>query len=147
MFPSGDPRVAAYSRLLASSYERWTGKSLASDVRPQALYEAPFVLVSHGIQPDPIFCYANRAAQKIWEMSWNTFTKLPSRLSAEPDAQEERQRLLALAEKQGYVDHYQGVRITSGGKRFRIRNCLLWNVVDGDVRVGQAAVFSQVEWL
>ena len=147
MFPSGNAAIAGYSRLLASSFERWTGKKLAADVRPQRLYEAPFILVSHGIEPDPVFCYANRSAQKLWEMSWNVFTKLPSRLSAEPDAQDERQRLLAMAEKQGYVDQYKGIRVTASGKRFAIIDCLLWNVMDGDERIGQAACFSEVEWL
>ena len=122
-----------YSFHLAESYRRWTGKSLIAptDNLAETLYNAAFVLVSHGTQPDPVFCYANLAAQALWGMGWEQFTALPSRLSAEPDAQGgERNRLLAVAQKQGYVDHYQGIRVTAQGKRFRIRNCVLWNVVD-----------------
>jgi hypothetical protein len=53
-----------------------------------------------------------------------------------------------LAEKQGYVDDYQGVRITSDGRRFRIRECILWNVLNetGD-KIGQAAKFDRWEFL
>jgi hypothetical protein len=82
------PHIIEYSQRLAASFKHWTGRDLASS--PEALYHAPFVVVSHGTQPDPVFCYANLAAQKLWEMDWDTFTCLPSRLSAEPDAQSER---------------------------------------------------------
>jgi hypothetical protein len=143
-----DASVEAYVRHLVNSYARFTGKVLADQVDAVSLYHAPFIVVSHGVQPDPVFCYANLAAQKLWGMDWQAFTQLPSRLSAEPDAQQERSRLLALAEKQGYVDRYEGVRITVDKRRFRIRNCLLWNVVnEQNERIGQAASFSQVEWL
>ena len=98
MFPYQQEATIAYCRALARSYERFTGKKLMENPGPAALYMAPFVLVSHGVQPDPIFCFANESAQKLWRMSWDEFTALPSRLSAEPEAQEERQRLLALAE-------------------------------------------------
>lgn len=86
-------------------------------------------------------------------MDWETFVALPSRLSAEADAQEERERLLATAAKQGFVDDYRGVRITSDGRCFRINNCILWNVLDtahdkiGSTKIGQAATFSDWEWL
>lgn len=122
--------------------------NLASD-----LYHAPFVLLSHGIQPEPVFCYANLAAQRLWNMDWEKFITLPSRLSAEADARQERERLLAAAAKQGFVDDYRGIRITSDGRRFRINNCILWNVMDtvhdkiGSTKIGQAATFSDWEWL
>jgi len=106
-------------------------------------------LLSHGIQSDPIFRYANLAAQELWNMPWEIFIKTPSRLSAEPDAQEERERLLQRAQTQGYVDDYRGIRVTSDGRRFKIRNCILWNVLDknGRDKIGQAATFSQWEWI
>lgn len=42
-------------------------------------------IVSHGTETDPVFWFANRAAQGLWEMDWARFTRTPSRLSAEPD--------------------------------------------------------------
>jgi len=62
--------------------------------------------------------------------------------------QDERERLLARAQKNGYVDDYRGVRITKGGRRFRIVDTILWNVIDeGGRRIGQAAMFDHWEWL
>src|SRR5688572_22276229 len=117
---------------MADSFRRWTGRPLidSSDDLAHALYHAPFVLASHGTEPDPILRYANLTAQKLWQMDWDDITRLPSRFTAEPDAREERERLLALAEKQGYLDNYCGIRVTSQGRRFRIRDCVLWNVID-----------------
>ena len=42
-----------------------------------------------------MFCYANRNAQGLWGLTWDEFIRLPSRLSAEPLVQAERERLLA----------------------------------------------------
>ena len=146
MLPFEQPDIIIYSNHLIHSYLHWTGKLLAQDA--EALYHAPFPVISHGTQPDPIFCYANLTAQKLWKMDWATFTALPSRLSAEPDAQENRQALLAAAASQGYVDNYSGIRITAEGKRFRIGQCMLWNVVKtGGEKIGQAASFSQWEFI
>ncbi len=113
-----------------------------------ALYHAPFALVSHGTQGDPIFRYANLAAQALWGYSWEEFTQLPSRLSAEPMAREERQRLLERAAKFGYVDDYHGIRIAKDGRRFNIRDTILWNVVDEmGMKHGQAAMFDAWNFL
>ncbi len=147
--PHLDPKIISYSKLLFDSFQHWTKTRLleqpfADDAAlSEQLYFAPFVLVSHGTEADPIFRYANRKAQAFWKMDWQTFTQMPSRLSAKPDAQEERQRLLETAARQGYVDDYSGIRIASDGQTFYIRKTLLWNVVDANgVRHGQAAVFN-----
>jgi hypothetical protein len=146
--PWKNPAVQEYSNYLADSFARLTGKTLPHSDSAESLYHAPFVLVSHGIEADPVFRYGNLAAQKLWKISWEKFVIMPSRLSAEQDAQEERQRLLQQAQTQGYVDHYQGIRIDSEGKRFRIKDCMLWNVTDvNNQRIGQAAVFDTWEWL
>ena len=50
----------------------------------KALFEAPFAVLAHGTQPDPIFFYGNATALRLWEMSFEAFTRLPSRMSAEP---------------------------------------------------------------
>jgi len=142
-----------YVSFLLSSYQRWTGYALIDSAltltqQAEALYHAPFVVVSHNTLADPVFCYANITAQTLWNLSWEQFTQLPSRLSAQEDAQGERERLLERATRDGYVDDYQGVRVTSDGKRFKIADCVLWNVVDDhDLKIGQAATFSSWEWL
>lgn len=137
------PAIAEYSRLLNDSFRHWTGRALVDGPGiAQSLYEAPFPVVSHGTEADPVFRYANRAALKLWEMDWDSFTRLPSRHSAEPvtDIQDDRQRLLKAALEKGWIDNYTGIRISASGKRFQIRDTILWNVVDAQGnRYGQAA--------
>lgn len=110
----------------------------------QALFAAPFVVVSHGTETDPILNYGNRAALALWEMSWAQLTGTPSRLTAEPMNRDERARMLAVAEAQGYFSGYRGIRVSSTGKRFLIEDATVWTVVDGrGIRVGQAATFAR----
>lgn len=138
-------RIQQAQRLI-TSFQHWTGKPLIET--PEALFEAPFVVVSHGTESDPIFNYANRQALDLWEMDWDTFTQLPSRYSAEPISQEERSRLLAQAKAQGYISDYRGVRISSTGKRFWIEDVILWTVLDElDQPCGQAATFSSWKFI
>jgi hypothetical protein len=93
---------------------------------------------------DPVFNYANLKALELFELSWEDFTCLPSRLSAEPVNQAERDRLLAKVTKKGYIDDYEGVRISSSGKRFMIKNAVVWNLMDNNqCYKGQAAWFDQ----
>ncbi|WP_256760302.1 MEKHLA domain-containing protein [Cohnella sp. WQ 127256] len=139
-----------HAQLLIDSYHRVTGRTLLQfesdkDKAADALFHAPFVLLSHGIEDDPVLNYGNEAALQLWEMTWDEFTRTPSRLTAEPMERSQRDMLLADAKNQGFSDGYYGVRISKSGKRFEIRNVLLWNVVDemGTYR-GQAAVF--IDW-
>ena len=53
-------------------------------------------LLMPGNEADPVFCYANRTAQRLWGLTWDEFIRLPSRHSAEPLVQAERDRLLAI---------------------------------------------------
>lgn len=109
------------------------------------LYEAPFAVLAHDDAIEPIFFYANLKAQEIFEMNWTEFTKLPSKLSAEPVNQAQRQELLEKVSSQGYIDNYSGVRISKTGKRFHIENAIVWNLYSIDnLRVGQAATFNQL---
>lgn len=149
LFPWQQQAIISNSQRLLQSFQHWTGRSLfevnGSPVEiAQALFEAPFVLVSHGTEPDPIFNYGNRRALELWEFSWEDFTQMPSRKCVEPVTQEERDRLLAAAATKGYIDNYTGIRISSSGKRFQIQDVILWNVLDEqNRRCGQAAVFSK----
>lgn len=151
LFPWQQQAIISHSQRLLHSFQHWTGRSLfevnGSPVEiAQALFEAPFVLVSHGTEPDPIFNYGNRKALELWEFSWEDFTQMPSRKCVEPVTQEERDRLLAAAASKGYIDNYTGIRISSTGKRFQIEDVILWNVLDEQDRYcGQAAVFSKWE--
>ena len=138
-----------WSQLLLDSYRHWIGKDLIErtpNAKQQArlLFEASFVVVSHGAEPDPILNYGNQTALDLWELSWDQFIKTPSRLTAEADDRTERERMLARAKLNGYFDGYRGVRISSTGWRFLVEQALIWNVIDPAGKpIGQAATFSQ----
>lgn len=147
--PWNEPRIVEWSRLLLDSYRYWIGKDLierTSDTKQQArmLFEASFVVVSHGVEQDPILNYGNQIALDLWELSWDQFIRTPSRLTAEPDDRAERERMLTQARAKGYFGGYRGVRISSTGRRFLVEQALIWNVIDPDGNsIGQAATFSQ----
>lgn len=133
----------AHAKLLLDSYRHWTGRVLlVSDDPARALYHAPFAVLSHDSTDDPRFTYANLAAQHAFEIPWREIVGLPSRHSAEPLAQANRERLLQRVAAQGYIDDYSGVRIARSGRRFTIRQAMVWNLVNQvGVVLGQAACF------
>jgi hypothetical protein len=109
----------------------------------QAIWNAPFAIVAHGTEADPVFFYGNAYALRCFEMGFDEFARLASRLSAEPMAQESRDRALRKVAEQGYIDGYSGMRIAKSGRRFMITDCTIWNLADADgVLHGQAAVFA-----
>jgi hypothetical protein len=142
------PLDPGFAQLLAESYERFVGKPLAGGTPGQVarwLYEdAPFGLLAHDTADDPRFTYANLVAQQCFELGWTEFTGMPSRLSAEPDRQENRDRLLAAVRDHGFVEGYRGQWIAKSGRRFWIEDVTMWNLVDdGGVRRGHAALFAR----
>jgi hypothetical protein len=144
-----EQRYIEWVQFLLTSYHHWTGGELvdrAGSANDQAeeLFSAPFIVVSHDGQPDPILNYGNRAALDLWEVTWEDLCRTPSRLTAEPIDQVERARMLADAQIRGYISEYCGVRISKTGRRFFVEHALVWNVLNGDEKmVGQAATFSQ----
>lgn len=151
-FPWQQDKIVHHSQVLMSSFERWFGRTLLNcngspNEIARALFEAEFALVSHGIEADPIFNYGNLKALELWELSWEDFTSMPSRQSAEEIVQEERNRLLAETTAKGF-SNYSGVRISSSGKRFRIDDGIIWNLLSADNQYcGQAAIFSNYKYL
>ena len=137
-----DGRIA----LIDESYRRLTGRQL---VQPQddlalAFWNAPRAIVAHGTEADPIFFYGNALALELFEMSADVFTRLPSRLSAEPMHRDERAELLDRVARDGFIDDYAGIRIAATGQRFRIEQAIVWNLIDAAGAVhGQAATFDR----
>lgn len=142
--------LITHTQRLLWSFHHWTGRSLL-DVygspweQVQQLWDAPFGLLSHNTDVDPIFTYGNRQALQTFGYSWVELTQLPSRLSAEPQAQSDRDRLLAASRAQGVVEGYSGIRIRKTGDRFWIQDGTLWNLVDdrGEYH-GQAATIDRL---
>ncbi len=139
---SVDPEFFA---LLNDSFDRFVGTPLAPPKRDAAwlYHEAPFVVLAHNTEPDPIFIYANRAAQTCFGYSWKEFMTLPSRLSAEAPDRTERQAMLDAVARYGFMTDYRGMRIAKSGRRFWIERATVWQLIDeGGVLHGQAATFA-----
>ncbi|MGK7883316.1 MAG: MEKHLA domain-containing protein, partial [Crocosphaera sp.] len=92
--PWQQEKVILRTQLIVSSFEHWLGCSLFEhfginnvinnprEVSKQ-LFEADFIVASHGTQPDPILNYGNQKALDIWELTWEEFIQTPSRKTAE----------------------------------------------------------------
>ncbi len=147
------PSVVAQTQLIARSLRHWTGRDLlpgnfAEAELAEKIFHAPFVLVSHGTEADPILNYGNATALALWEMSWEELTRTPSRLTAEAPNRAERARLLAAVTERGFIDDYSGIRISKTGRRFKIARATVWNLVTPDGKPsGQAAKFDAWEFL
>ena len=146
------PRQPERIALIAASFRQLLGRDLvtapafgpksASDV-VAALWAAPQAILAHGTEDDPIFFFANRAALQAFETTVDAVTRMPSRLSAEAPAREERQALLDRVAAHGFIDDYAGVRISALGNRFAITGAVVWELHDSaGVSQGQAACFD-----
>ena len=145
--------IETHGAELLRTYHRWTGRHLIEPcgdelAEARMLFEAPFAVVSGGAEGDQILNYGNKTAMDLWEMDWDTLTRTPSRLTAEPMHREERAEFLRRVRERGFIDDYSGIRISSKGRRFRIAQATVWNVTDADGKyAGQAATFSKWEFL
>ena len=146
--PAGDLREDEnFFLLLKESYAKRVGVELASADRSASwlYHHAPFAVVAHNTHSDPCFIYANRAAQECFGYSWEEFVALRSRYSAEPENRAERDRMLEVVTRTGVVLDYSGERIAKSGRRFWIRNGVIWQLEDAAGLHGQAAAFTS--WL
>lgn len=140
----------AFFMLLTQSYSRLVGQSLVPKEMndweaARWLYEdAPFGILAHTPDADPVFMYGNKAAQKRFEYTWQELTRLPSRLSAEAPNREERQEFLDRVKRDGFACGYRGVRVTKSGKRFLIEDATLWQLYSqDDAFCGQAVIIPR----
>lgn len=143
------PWDAAFNSLLCDSYERLLGHPLVSDAPDETdiahwlYHDAPFAVLAQNVADDPVFVYANIAAQQCFGYAWDEFSGLPSRLSAPSADRAARERLMAGVKQEGYVTGYRGLRQSKSGRQFWIEDVTIWNLIDtsGTVR-GQAALIS-----
>lgn len=131
--------------LIAESFARLLGRPLVAPGcdAVEALWIAPEAIVAHGTGADPAFFFANRVALAAFDADLDRFLGMPSRLSAEASARGERQALLDRVTRDGFIADYAGVRVTLDGRRFRIADATVWNLIDADGQAhGQAAAFG-----
>jgi MEKHLA domain len=118
-----------------------------------------FAVLSHGTQNDPIYNYFNRAALEQFEYPENEIYQIPSRCSAPATAQGERdavmQKIVGKEEEEANSTNNNdsskncivienGLRVTKGGRKFWLKDVLLWNVLNNaGERVGQTALFDR----
>lgn len=142
------PMDLIWVRWLLDSYACWLKRELIDrtgtlEEQSERLYVAPFVVASHTRAEDPILNYGNRQALELWEGTWEEFTGIPSRLTAEPVNQPERARMLEQVATHGFMTDYQGIRISRTGRRFLVQQATVWNILDDHGAIqGQAATFS-----
>jgi predicted DNA-binding protein (UPF0251 family) len=56
--------------------------------------------------------------------------------------------LLEAVTERGFIDDYSGVRISKTGRRFRIAQATVWNLLNQEGKpCGQAAMFDHWEFL
>lgn len=137
--------------LLRRSLQLHTGRDLIDtgllDTQAaEQLFKASFVLLSHNAASDPVLTYGNLQAMRLFGMSWEQLTAMPSRFTAEAPNRQERARLLAEVATKGFIDNYSGVRRSLDGQRFQIQRATVWNLTDEEgVYHGQAAMFR--DWI
>jgi PAS domain-containing protein len=155
MSPPVDRRALEQpTRLILSNYRLLFGRNLievqAGEDETQKLFDAPFAVLS-ALGPfgtDNVFNYANRQALGLFDYAWDELMGKPSSASAEPVHRDERRRLLDEVGKHGFIENYSGIRISKNGRRFRIKNATVFNLLDdGGGYVGQAATFADYEHL
>lgn len=145
--------MVAQAACILRSFHLLLGRRLiecGSDDQDNArrLYEAPLVVVSHNTAEDPCLNYANATALKLWECSMETLLGMPSRRTAEAVHRDERARMLERTSRDGFIDDYQGIRISTSGRRFLIRKAIVWNLTTpAGGYCGQAATFDAWEFL
>jgi hypothetical protein len=148
--------IALACRLLTSHRQAFGTPLLAgltADASPQLLaqelFAAEVVVLAHdgadpAGDPGPRLTYANRAALRLWQRSWDTMVGMPSRLTAEPSERARRGQALVQAQVLEALSGYRGIRIDSRGRRFQIDGAHLWTLRDETGEpCGQAARFSR----
>ncbi len=156
--------IESHTESLLNSYKKWTGNDLIPvESNPQtaaqklfqasegcllALFWADFVVVSSNNAEEPLLTYGNQKCLDLWELAWKKLVSTPGRETAEVMHRDERQKFLDTVRRNGFIDHYSGIRISSSGKRFRIEKAIVWNLVDSAGQfLGQAAAFRDWKYL
>ena len=151
--PFGFEFIVEQCRRILLSYRHWLKRDLitamgSAEDQARMLFEAPFVAASSDAAADPILNYGNQAALDLWELPWSKFTQTLGRETAEPMEREARARFLNEVKQNGFIKNYQGIRISSTGRRFKIERATVWNLLDEHgLFCGQAVMFRDWSYL
>lgn len=143
------PEIIKWTQIILNSYEKLLNKSLMNregDEINQAkqLFFLDRIVYSHNTEPDPIYNYSNQKGLELWEMNWQQLTTTPSRMTTQPLLREEREKLLQETINKGFIENYEGVRISRTGKKYLVKDITVWNLTDNEGNFcGQAATFYE----
>jgi hypothetical protein len=141
------------STLLLTEYHRLLGQPLIEpadddEATAKKLWQVDFPVLSAGAEEDPLLHYANRCALRLWELPGDALGTFPARLTAEPVHRAARAEFLRQVRERGFVTNYEGIRISTTGRRFLIQNATVWNLADASGHhLGQAATFRTWSFL
>lgn len=145
--------LAEHVAILRNSLRHWTGREMVpprmTDLEAaRYVFQAPFVVASHDTSRDPLFNYANQIALDLFAMTWDEFTGLPSRMSAERALRDARAALMAEVSHKGFIENYSGIRIGRRGRRFLMEEAVIWNLLTPEqLPYGQAVMFPHWKFL
>ena len=136
-----------HALLLNESHRRWTGEYLVAERDPgevlAALNEADMVIVSYGLEREPVFNYGNVKALSMLGYQLENFIQLAHKITIP-----EQETLISLelsqkVEQQGYIENYSGHRLAKNGRLWRVESGVCWQLSDNLGRVhGHAACFQ-----
>ena len=80
--------LVEHIQLLCNSLLALTGRNLVEPgldpvEAARQIFHAPFVVLSHNTDPDPVLTYANLAGLDLFELEWEQLVITPSRNTAE----------------------------------------------------------------
>ncbi|EUJ31605.1 MEKHLA domain-containing protein [Listeria cornellensis] len=133
--------------LVEQSYKHWTEEQLPTPLlekkdRLRWLDEqSPYGLLVQNTNAEPFFIYANKQAQNIFGYNLEEFLSIPSRKSAPPQKQKDRNLMLENVAMNGISTNYYGTRIDKQGKLFEIEKGIIWKLInESGALIGTAAL-------
>lgn len=107
---------------------------------------APYSILAHNCNDDPVFVYANKFALSCFKYSQDEMLLLPSRLSVAIGKREEREILLNSVKQDGIAYNCTGERIDKYDNNFSIYDGIIWQLKEKKGKVwGQGALFWSTE--
>ncbi len=117
-------------------------------INSQKLFSLDQVVLAHNNNKDPMIQYANALGLKLWEKTWSEMIGMPSRLTAPKNERKQRNDAIKEAHIKDFLTGYEGIRISSKGNLFHIKNVRIWKICDKENNeYGQAATFSEWDWI
>lgn len=142
--------MLATSMVIAKSFEEHFSDILFPYDNPEdlaiKLYHAPVIIIAYTEDADPTFIYANQCAQNVWEITWDSFLKLPVKETTSEQLRQNQLGFIQLVKQKGHYMGYQGLKKTASGRMFRVENAIMWTLTNANGEyIGQASMIPSWE--